>query len=304
MSVLSRETIYELIKQKQVSPVFIGIPSKNMDETTQKLLREIRPIGIIFFSRNIQSLQQWKGLVRELKTFAQKELGYRLLFAIDHEGGKVRRVFFEPDLPDPQQQVQREDLEELSFNVGKELCSIGIDLNFAPVVDIATKETPIFYRSRCYGEDKQTVLDTAEQFITGMEKAGIQTCLKHFPTLATAKDDTHFHKVACHMPTSLWHDQKMVYKTLLKKYYLPVMVSHAKYPELDSENIASQSKTIIKEAKSLGSTVVLSDDLDMKAAGDPKQAVEKSLNAGCDLVLVCNHPEVLLGKNLTFFPKK
>jgi beta-N-acetylhexosaminidase len=261
-----------------------------------KLLIESKHVGgIIFFERNFTSFEQIKDLVDQIKNIKEN-----IIIAVDQEGGKVQR--FDKDftkIPSMQKVSEYAKnindisfLKEIGWLISSELVAAGIDINFAPVLDI-DKNTSSIIGDRAFSDKAEEVIFLASRFIDGMHEAGMKSTGKHFPGHGGIYADSHkeIAKDSRTLDELLQSDIK-TYTELVKKLDA-VMCAHVLYPSIDS-NIPSFSKYWIKDILKREiqyDGIVLSDDLSMFGAGDeayPSKAM-KSINAGCDMILVCNN---------------
>ena len=261
-----------------------------------KLLIENKHVGgIIFFARNFTSFDQIKGLVDQIKSIKEN-----IVIAVDQEGGRVQR--FNKDftkMPSMQKVSEYAKnindllfLKEIGWLISSELVAAGIDINFAPVLDI-DKNTSSVIGDRAFSDKAEEVIFLASRFIEGMHEAGMRSTGKHFPGHGRIYADSH-KEIAKDNRTlnELLQSDIKPYKELVKKLDA-VMCAHVLYPLIDI-NIPSFSnhwiKDILKKEIQYDG-LVFSDDLSMLGAGGetyPSKAM-KSINAGCDMILVCNN---------------
>ena len=261
-----------------------------------KLLIENKHVGgIIFFARNFTSFDQIKDLVDQIKNIKEN-----IIIAVDQEGGRVQRFNKDftkiPSMQKVSEYAKNNDdilfLKEIGWLISSELVAAGIDINFAPVLDI-DKNTSSIIGDRAFSDKADEVVLLASKFIDGMHEAGMKSTGKHFPGHGGIYEDSH-KEIAIdsrNLDELLQSDIKP-YKELLKKLDA-VMCAHVLYSLIDSD-IPSFSnywiKDILKKEIQYDG-LVFSDDLSMFGAGDetyPSKAM-KSINAGCDMILVCNN---------------
>lgn len=259
------------------------------------------PAGFIFFKRNIL---EDSSNVKTLSESCQSFDSLKSIIAIDQEGGRVSRlstvINLGPCLNIEDGRIDDSSLEKLhSYGraLGRELHSLGINLNFAPVLDIYDKESSLSIGDRCFSDNPQSVYLRAKAFYLGLEE-NVLGCLKHFPGLGASKLDTHTDEVVIDKSVEeLLREDLLPYQTLIEEYPVNmVMISHAIYSKLDPVFPASSSSVIIKDIlqDKLGyKGVVVSDDMLMKGCcrsddiKDWQQALINSVVAGIDLLLVC-----------------
>ena len=279
------------------SPLIIGIEGKKVSRALVSHLKAINPAGILLLARNIDSPRQLKALISDLN----QSLGKPLLWAIDHEGGNVTR-FSRGVTPFPSAQaLGRTGNPDLSYAVGRqmalELSSVGISINFAPVMDLSGSSDNPGIGIRSFGEDPEMVSLYGANFIRGLEDHHVWACAKHFPGMGDARLDPHVSipKIA--------DSRALIFKRHLPPFLAAfkagvhcVMTSHIHYPALDSK-LATFSKKIVTGLlkKKLGfKGLVISDDLSMgavlKSGLSAAEAATQACQAGHDL-LILSHPD-------------
>ena len=270
-------------------PLVVGLPGPELDSEQIRVLEDIQPAGVILFQRNIQTVGQVRELVAELV-----ELDTRPFVAVDLEGGLVNRL--RPiwgDLPSPAAAAAkgRRAVQALGEAAGAACRSLGIHLDFAPVVDLDRPRSFVAHQGRCFAADPDRVVVLARIFNEGLAKWGVRGCLKHFPGLGEVPLDTHEDLPILDLPETDHNPHLEVFSKLSEE--IPrVMVGHVVTPGLGDENRpASLSPTVVRLASGLpGSPIVLSDDIEMSAlatCGDLPERVEAALAARAHGVLVC-----------------
>ncbi len=271
----------------RTSPLIVGVPGLQLTESEFAILENVRPAGIILFSRNIATAEQTRELVASFK-----ELEPRPFVAVDLEGGQVNRLCtLWGDLPSPSAAARagRRAVRELGEAAGASCRALGIHLDLAPVVDLDRPEGLIPLQGRCFGHDPERVATLARVFNDGLAAWGVAGCLKHFPGLGSVVADTHEE-----LPTLAGdnHEEHMAVFSALSREIPLVMVGHAIAPAVgDADRPASLSRRAVDRAVHLpGSPVILSDDLEMGALsgmGSLPDLVVEALRARNHGVLVC-----------------
>lgn len=276
----------------------IGLPGTEIFEEDEERLDRIRPEAVILFTRNFSSVSQIKTLIRQAKEIA----GRQCRLAIDHEGGRVVR--FPEALPAfaaPRIFGEGRDPEKMRLaarTAADALKDWGFDLNLAPVVDVLTPTSHPRMIDRCFGSDPALVSDMAEAFIRGMREGGIQTCAKHFPGTGPAELDPHETGPKVTLTRERMESFLLPFRRAIAAGVDTVMINHILYPKIDSSGPATLSKKIVTGLLKgeLGfKRQILSDDLEMGAIQDAygmEDAVLRAQEAGCDLLLVCQKPEM------------
>lgn len=254
--------------------------------------------GVILFSRNFADIAQLTALVDEIHALRSPSL----LVAVDQEGGRVQR-FREPFtvLPPMRALGHRFDLEpkagrraavQMGWLMASELLAVGIDLSFAPVVDLDLGLSEVI-GDRAMHREAEVVAELADAFVDGMQAAGMVPTAKHFPSHAGAHADSHTDLAIDRRDHPVLFDDLLPYRRLIASGLHSVMIGHVSFPLLD-ELPASLSRWWIEtelRGRLRFSGAVVSDDMNMDgvaAYGSHADRCMLALEAGCDLVLLCN----------------
>jgi beta-N-acetylhexosaminidase len=279
-----------------------AIDGRELCEDELRFLKKESPAGLTLFGRNIDPDNHSLLIQLTEKIQASAQVGVPpMLISIDQEGGRVARL----KAPFPNQgpamglaagrsdQGAVDEIRAYGEDVGRSLLQLGINCNFAPVVDILTQETNHAIGDRAFGKDPAAVVIRAGAFLVGMNAAGVLTCLKHFPGQGDAVVDTHLGTAKIGVTKELLLKRELFPFRSLHKNAPMIMVSHCIYPAFDTIE-ASLSPKIMTQLlrESLGySGVIVSDDMMMGALptdlGAWKEAIVQSISAGADLILVC-----------------
>ena len=256
--------------------------------------------GVILFTRNFADIAQLERLVAEIHALRSPPL----LVSVDHEGGRVQR-FRETfltipamrtlgHLHDADPRAARRTSVECGWLLAAELLAVGIDMSFAPVVDLDLGLADVI-GDRAFHRDAEVVADLAGAFADGMFAAGMVPTAKHFPTHAGARADSHTDLAGDRRDYAELFDDLLPYRRLIAAGLHSIMVGHVSFPALD-ELPASLSRWWIETELRGGlgfAGAVISDDMHMAGAaawGTHAERVARALAAGCDLVLLCNCP--------------
>ncbi|MDW7967205.1 MAG: glycoside hydrolase family 3 N-terminal domain-containing protein, partial [Thermoanaerobaculum sp.] len=166
-----------------------GVAGDRLEMEERALLEELQPGGVILFPRNLVSPQQVQELTSELH-----QLPGNPYVAVDLEGGRVNRLrSLVGALPSPQELAPHgpEAARQLGEVCGALCAALGVDLNWAPVVDVAGAGSYLGGEGRCWGDNPEAVVTLAGAFLTGLEAFGVRGCLKHFPGLGSGEVDSH-----------------------------------------------------------------------------------------------------------------
>src|SRR5688572_28168487 len=282
--------------------LLIGVAGKELTAQERGWLQNDACAGVILFSRNFAS----KAQVAELSQAIREAAPRPQLVCVDQEGGRVQR-FREgysalPPL-EPFGQLFARDAkgalelaEEHAWLMASEVRATGVDLSFAPVVDLGRGNRAI--GNRAFSEDPQVVAQFTRAYVRGMHAAGMAATLKHFPGHGSVLEDTHFDDAVDPRPLDEIRALELVpFVAGIEANADAVMMAHVVYPEVAPEPAGYCKRWIedILRAEMGFRGVVFSDDIGMAAAfsaGGIKQRVDLHLDAGCDVVLVC-HPELV-----------
>lgn len=265
--------------------------------------QRVPPGGYTLFRRNMSSDYT---AIRQLTASLQVPGQAPSLMAIDQEGGRVARLRSPfpnagPALHLAQGSREPEALQEIAnyaYIVGSSLRGLGINVNFAPVLDVLSREENIAIGDRCFGREPVSVSERAGAFLRGMQASGVLGCLKHFPGQGDAAFDTHESGTVIDAPRALLDERELSPFVSLLSEAPMVMVSHALYPALDPDRPASLSAPIMRGLlrETMGfDGLIVTDDMNMKAIDQAREpwceALVASLAAGADLLLVCREVE-------------
>ncbi len=281
--------------------LLVGFMGQEMNPDLAAHIRALKPAGLIFFCRNIDGPEQLARLTHDVQTLALHELGRPLLLAVDQEGGTVARM------PPPFTQIPdaaslgssgAESVRQHARLIAQEMLQVGLNLNLAPVLDVNTPGAAGLMQLRSFGSDPVLVAQCGVAAISATQRENIMATAKHFPGLGRAQKDPHHDlPVISVSRESLDRFDLSPFQAAIQANVACVMTSHTLYPTLDPDNPGTFSPTILRGLlrHQLGfAGVVITDDLEMGAVGErysPADAAIAALNAGADLLLVCNDLE-------------
>lgn len=284
------------------SPLIIDIAGTTLTRADKQRLKHPLVGGLILFARNWESRAQLTQLCATIKKVRRD-----LLICVDHEGGRVQRFKTDGFTPVPPMRALgelwlRDPLQATNaatacgYVLGAELRACGVDLSFTPVLDLDWGDSGVI-GDRAFAQDPRVVSLLAKSLMHGLLQSGMANCGKHFPGHGFVKADSH---------TDIPVDKRSL-KAILKDDAAPyqwlsttltsVMPAHVIYPKVDSRPAGFSAKWLgdVLRAKLAYTGAVFSDDLSMAGARlvdgqevSYAQAAVVALNAGCDMVLLCN----------------
>ncbi|MCP5072816.1 MAG: beta-N-acetylhexosaminidase [Rhodobacteraceae bacterium] len=257
--------------------------------------RKADPWGFILFARNVENPDQLRALTSDLRA----AVGRDAPILVDQEGGRVARMRaphwreWTPPLKFVAQAGPENAGNAMRLRyrlIAHELLSVGIDVNCAPMLDIAQDISHPIIRNRCYGSDPETVARMGRAAAEAMLSGGVLPIIKHIPGHGRASLDTHHDLPVLDTPLNTLQTSDFAPFAALAD--LPMaMTAHIVYSAIDPENCATLSKPVISVIRSsIGfDGLLMTDDLSMKALkGGFADRAETALAAGCDLILHCN----------------
>ena len=286
MKQIRRLTLEEMVGQL----FFLGFQGPTPDAETWALIEQIRPGGFVFFQRNIENFDQFCSLTTRLR----EPNGLPAFLAIDHEGGHVDRLkqMFNPIPPMGElAEIGTAHLRAGARIIAAELEAMGLNLDFAPVVDLKYPQSVM--AERALADNPAVVARLAAAFVDELSKKNILCCMKHFPGMGSADRDPHF--VLPRIDKSrrqLQQEDVLPFLTLINDVGM-VMISHVYYPALgdDKPTPASLSSRIVEgylRKKLRFNGVTITDDLTMGAIstiGLTPDVFLRAFEAGNDMLL-------------------
>ncbi len=278
-------------------PVMVDLSGIELTTRERILLTHPRLGGVILFAKNYQNLEQLKKLITEIRGAAQKPL----LIAVDHEGGRIwqfKEGFTKLPAAKEYGLLYYQDLLkalQLARNAGTvmaaELLDCGIDLSFAPVLDL-NKEISEVIGDRAFDRDPIVVTEVAKAFIEGMNIAGMCATGKHFPGHGSSSLDSHIAQPLDPRSIEELLADDLIPFCRLAPFLGAIMPAHITYPAIDNVPAGFSHRwlqdILRKELKFEGA--IISDCLSMQGAaigGDFVIRAQLALDAGCDMVILC-----------------
>ncbi len=284
-------------RQLPRGPVMVSVSGLTLSAQDRKRLQHPLVGGVILFAANFRSRRQVTELCAQISALRSP----RLLITVDHEGGRVQRFARGFTTIPPMASLGKLwhknpeaaciEATRLGSVIGSELLSVGVDLSFTPVLDLAYGHSAII-GNRAFDSDPKVVARLARALSHGLLLAGMGNCGKHFPGHGFAEADSHVDLPIDKRSrrTLLTHDAAPY--RWLGETLLSVMPAHIIYPKVDSKP-AGFSKVWLKDilrGDMQFDGIIFSDDLTMEGAavaGDMHARAKAALRAGCDMVLVC-----------------
>lgn len=261
--------------------------------------------GVILFRRNFEDLAQLKQLVLDIKALRNPEL----IVAVDHEGGRVQRFINGfTRLPamrtlgtiwDRQGALMaKHDAEQVGWVLSVELAACGVDLSFTPVLDLDWRQCAVI-GNRSFHADAQVVSELALALQRGLARGGMKSCGKHFPGHGFVEGDSH-HVLPQDTRglAELEAADLIPFRRMSQTGMAAVMPAHVVYPQIDTQPAGFSARWLQQILRQdIGfDGVIFSDDLTMEGAcsvGSIKERARLAFLAGCDIILVCNRPDLV-----------
>ncbi len=283
--------------------MLIGVSGLALTADEKKFIVENDISGVVLFGRNVKEPKQIYDLCAEIQSLRMQSPNKTPLYiGIDMEGGRVARLKAPFTQWPPLKKLGDLDSPSVSFNfaksMGQELKAVGINLDFAPCVDVFSNPKNTVIGDRAVSTDPEMVAKHASALIRGYMKADVIPCAKHFPGHGDTVIDSHEDLPVEHADLNRLNDLELVpFKKSFKSRLNMTMTAHIKFPKIDPEWPVTLSEIFLKqmmrdELRYKG--LIITDDLDMKALASHygrEMIPVRALQAGADLLLYCNEPE-------------
>ena len=280
--------------------IMMGISSTSLSRDEKSFVKKIGVGGVILFKRNYENLEQLVELTNKIKGSLKSKTPF---IGVDQEGGTVIR-FGEPFTQFPgndflgryYEKTNSVELVKAYAKVtSRELKGAGINLCFAPVLDVLTNPKNKVIGKRAFSDNVEIVSKLGLEVIKEFMNNGVIPCAKHFPGHGDTLLDSHKTLPEVDNDLELIRERELIpFKKAVDANVSMIMTAHVKYSSLDSEYPATLSKRIIDGLlrKELGyENVVISDDFEMKGieeSWEPAAAAILAIGAGVDLILICH----------------
>ena len=276
--------------------LMVGFDGTEIDPTLKFLIDRIKVGGVVLFAANLISPEQIKQLCLSIQQYAVSCGQPPLFIAIDQEGGQVARLrepftrfHGSPYIKD------KKDAEHFARVTAKELSSVGINMNLAPVLDVAFNGPESIMAKRAFGPDSRWVADLGVTVIEHLQANGIISVAKHFPGIGRTVLDSHLEMPVLEIDADTLQTTDLIpFAAAIQHAVAGIMLSHIYYPKIDLKWPASLSAVIARDMlrDRMGfNGVVLTDDLDMGAIKnhyDLKTVIHRILAADIDMALICH----------------
>ena len=283
-------------------PLMLDLEGLEVTSEEKEILQHPAAGGVILFSRNFESPEQIEQLIKQVHAIRTPQL----LVAVDQEGGRVQRFregftrlpaagrFGEYYRYDHQKAVHM--AEEIGWLMAAELRSVGVDFSFAPVLDLDTGISQVI-GDRAFHQQPEVISKLAHAWMKGTHEAGMPSVGKHFPGHGCVAADSHHDlPIDSRSFAEIEKDDLLPFRNMIDYGLDAIMPAHVIYEKVAPE-LAGFSSFWLKDVlrSRLGfQGVIFSDDLTMaaaKEAGSYQDRADAALEAGCDMVLVCNNQE-------------
>ena len=286
-----------------LGPVMLDVVGTELSADDVRRLQHPLVGGVILFARNFKDCAQLHALTANIHGLRSPPL----LIAVDHEGGRVQRFRNGFTKIPPMREfgkiwdIDRKKAKQLTLEAGwilaAELRAHGVDFSFTPVLDMDYGDSLVI-GDRAFHQDSQAINELAFSLMQGLKKGGMEAVGKHFPGHGFVVADSHvsipidereFDQIA--------QNDMQPFRQMIDEGLAAIMPAHVIYPKVDDKPAGFSAKWLQKVLRErLGfNGVIFSDDLSMEGAsvgGDVTTRSLAALNAGCDMVLLCNRPDL------------
>ncbi len=240
------------LSEKIGQMLIVGFWGREPNEDITRLINQGHVGGIIFYKRNFPGGNyELKELIRSLRT-RNENSRLRLLMCLDQEGGTVNRIdSYDGTFPSAGLLGTRSPdyTYTVALDTGRALAEVGINLNFAPVLDLYYREYSDFFRTRAFSSDPAIAAEHGAAFAKGLIDAGVFPVVKHFPGQGMMEGDVHNQTAMINKDLKrLEHEDLYPFRRVLESFRVGVMMSHAVYPQIDYTLApASQSEVLMQD---------------------------------------------------------
>lgn len=291
-----------------LGPVMLDVEGLALTEADKQRLLHPLTGAVILFARNYSDPEQVKKLIDKIAELRSP----KLLIAVDQEGGRVQRfqqgftrlpaASYFGELWEQNSEQACSEAKQSAITMAQELIEVGVDFSFAPVFDVTTKESEVI-GDRCFHPDPETATSLLKAYVDGMSQVGMAATAKHFPGHGGVHGDSHHCLPQDERCIADVEQHDLLPYQQLAHDIKAVMSAHVLFNNCDAD-IPTHSKfwlqTVLRDQLGFNG-IVFSDDLTMQGAIDAQAqsddagivgSAESALAAGCDMVLVCNRPDL------------
>ena len=287
-----------------LGPLMVDVQGKTLTEEDRELLAHPLVGAVILFTRNFESIEQVERLVADIRAVRTPPL----LVTVDHEGGRVQRFRKGFTVLPPMRMIGREyDLDaaagrllarQCGWLMAAELRAVGIDMSFAPCVDLDYGVSSVI-GDRAFHRDPRVVAELAIAYMGGMREAGMAATAKHFPGHGAVAPDSHVAMPVDRRPLVDLDEDILPYRRLIDNGLPSIMAAHVVFADVDDQPAGFSRRWMHEQLRGqLGfSGAIFTDDLSMAGAGvvgDMPARAKAALNAGCDVLSLCNDRQGVL----------
>ena len=275
--------------------LMVGFAGATVPVELRALAREWDLGGVVLFKRNVEAPEQVAELAFEARELARETPPW---VGVDQEGGRVARLRAPFTEWPAMANLGRHGADALAGGFARalaaELSAVGVNLDFAPVLDLHNEAADPVIGDRALSSDAGTVGRLGAAIVAGLQAGGVAACAKHFPGHGDTRVDSHKElPVVEHDPERLRAHEMAPFRAAVEAEVAAVMTAHVVYPGLDEAQPATLSRTIVdgilrRECGHGG--LVVTDDLEMGAITADRtveQAAVRAVACGCDTVLAC-----------------
>ena len=298
--------IEDLSLDEKVGQVFFSIIyGDTLEEDTKEFIDNTYIGNFLLFawSNKLDDIEKTKKLCSDLQAYVKGKSHIPPFIAIDHEGGRVQHLKTGmtkiPSARIMGQCYSLDQIYDISKIIASELVAIGININFAPVVDICSDSSFWIY-DRCFGYDVEKVILIAKNIIKGFHEEGLLATIKHYPGHGSVIANSHYSYPILHKTLAELEKEDLLPYIVLKDITDAIMIGHILVPSIDTRKIASLSKHLLIDLlrqKYHYEGLIISDSLAMRsvvplprtveeAIHDMTEAAIEAFNAGCDCMVL------------------
>ena len=278
--------------EKPILPAFLSVQGAALSDEEKRLFAKYNPLGVCLFAKkceNIKSREQLRNLCKEIKETIGRD---DVLIAVDQEGGRVRRLC-DPEFAPLARQADLKTIEQTknhAYLAAADLKDVGINVNFAPVLDVEYQNTSAALKGRCFSSDAKKIAEIGKAMCDTYINSGICPCIKHLPGHGRGEADPHLDLPIVNATLEAMQNDFYPFKKLCNA---PMgMVAHLVLAAVDSFHPATESKAVIEGIirKEIGfKGLLVSDAIMMNALkGSIAERAKRVYEAGCEIICLGN----------------